>query len=79
MALVAAALFFARRASHKKKAGYGPPPGAEHAQPVEAPAYSPGPGRQEMSSTVKYAHVAEMPGPPPIELQGDAPAHATKP
>ncbi|KAJ4332769.1 hypothetical protein N0V87_008127 [Didymella glomerata] len=79
LALVAAALFFARRASQKKKARYGPPPGTEHPQPVEAPAYSPGPERQEMSSTVKYAHVAEMPGPPPIELQGDAPAYAAKP
>lgn len=79
LALIAATLFFARRASQKKKAGYGPPPGTEHAQPLEAPAYSPGPERQEMSSTVKYAHVAEMPGPPPIELQGDAPAHVTKP
>ncbi|KAF3050126.1 hypothetical protein E8E11_008274 [Didymella keratinophila] len=80
LALIAATLLFARRASQKKKAGYGPPPGAEHAQPVEAPAYSPGPERQEMSSTVKYAHVAEMPGPPPLELQGDPPAQAaTKP
>lgn len=79
LALIAAVLFFARRASQKKKAGYEPPPGADHAQPAEAPAYSPGPERQEMSSTVKYAHVAEMPGPPPIELQGDAPVHALKP
>lgn len=77
LGLIAAALFFARRASQtKKKAGYGPPPGAEHARPVEAPAYSPGPERQEMSSAIKYAHVAEMPGPPPLELQGDSPAQA---
>ena len=75
--MIAAALFFARRASQtKKKAGYGPPPGVEHARPVEAPAYSPGPERQEMSSAIKYAHVAEMPGPPPLELQGDSPAQA---
>lgn len=79
LALIAAALFFARRASRKKKTGYEAPPVAEHSLPVEAPAYSPGPGRQEMSSTVKYAHVAEMPGPPPSELQGDAPVHAPKP
>lgn len=79
LALIAAALFFARRASQKKGAGYEAPSGAGHAQPVEAPAFSPGPERQEMSSTVKYAHVAEMPGPPPLELQGDAPVQAPKP
>ncbi|KAF3044312.1 hypothetical protein E8E12_007193 [Didymella heteroderae] len=79
LALIAAALFFARRASQKKKARYQAPPSAEHAQPVEAPAYSPGLERQEMSSTVKYAHIAEMPGPPPTELQGDAPVQAPKP
>lgn len=74
LALIAAVLFFWRRAS-RKKAGYAAPAIADHSHPVEAPAGSPGAGRQEMSSTVKYAHVAEMAGSPPSELQGDAPRH----
>lgn len=79
VALIAAALFFARRASHKKKAGYEAPPIAEPPLPAEAPANAFGSERQEMSSTVKYAHVAEMAGPPPSELHGDSPVHVQKP
>lgn len=74
--LIAAVLFFLRRASRKKKVGYEAPPVAEQSLPAEAPASSPGPERQEMSSTVKYAYAAEMPGQAPSELQGDAPVHA---
>ena len=79
LALIAAALLFLCSASRKKKAGYEAPPAADYSSLVEAPASSPSPGRQEMSSAVKYAHVAEMPGLPPSELQGDGPVHAPKP
>jgi hypothetical protein len=78
LVLIIAALFFARRVSQKKQAGYAAPPSAEHVLPAEVPAYSPEPPRQEMSSTVKYAHVAEMSGSPPSELPGDPPVHASR-
>ena len=70
LALVAAALFFARRASRKKK--------LQDTMPlVPEVAYTP--AMQELGPTVKYTHVQEMPGPPPGELQGDVPVHAHKP
>lgn len=70
LALLAAVLFFARRASRKKKV-------ENPATPVAEVPYNP--AMQELPPTVKYAHVQEMPGPPPGELQGDVPAHAHKP
>lgn len=67
LVLIAAALFFARRASQKKKskAAY------EESAVAEVP-YNP--AMQELGPTVKYAHVQEMPGALPGELQGDMPA-----
>jgi hypothetical protein len=70
LALVAAALFFARRASRKKKP-------QDPAPLVPEVAYTP--AMQELGPTVKYAHVQEMPGPPPGDLQGDVPVRAQKP
>ncbi|KAH6633046.1 hypothetical protein C7974DRAFT_163792 [Boeremia exigua] len=77
LALIAAALFFARKASRRKKAPYAAPDAAEVPySPAEVP-YSP--AMPELGSTVKYAHVQEMPGAPPSELHGDVPMHAHKP
>ncbi|KAJ8115058.1 hypothetical protein OPT61_g3204 [Boeremia exigua] len=69
--VVAGALFFARRASRKRKL-------VEEAPAVAEVPYSPV-SLQEMGPTVKYAHVQEMPGAPPGELQGDVPAQAHRP
>ncbi|OSS50962.1 hypothetical protein B5807_04620 [Epicoccum nigrum] len=76
IALIAAALFFARRASQKKRAanmGNVGNVGIMTSQPVAEMPYSP--GAQELPPTVKYAHVAEAPGSPPSELHGDVPTH----
>lgn len=73
IALIAAALFFARRASQKKRAANMDNMGNMTSQPVAELPYSSGP--QELPPTVKYAHVAEVPGSPPSELHGDVPTH----
>jgi hypothetical protein len=70
IALIAAALFFARRASQKKRAANM---GNMTSQPVAELPHSSAP--HELPPTVKYAHVAEAPGAQPIELHGDVPSH----
>lgn len=72
LALLAAAIFLARRTSRKKKAKN------ETWQVDETPNV---PATQELDSAAKYAHVYELPGPPPGELQGDTPKpdHTQKP
>ncbi|KAJ4983949.1 hypothetical protein SVAN01_10570 [Stagonosporopsis vannaccii] len=74
LALIAAALYFARRASQKKRSNT-----SDEAPTIAEVPYSPAPAMQELGPTVKYAHVQEMPGAPPGELQGDMPAHVHKP
>lgn len=74
LALLAAALLLARRASRKKKSQNI---AQDTKTPVAEVAYTP--ASQELGPTTKYAHVQEMPGPPPSELHGDGPAHFQKP
>lgn len=76
IALIAAALFFARRASQKKRAanmGNMDNMGNMTSQPVAELPYSS--AAHELPPTVKYAHVAEVSGAQPSELHGDVPTH----